>query len=82
MGIVVQRDVEEVMLECVGGLLKVAIDDALSAGLENFGEHDRKNVKRAIEVCGISHIHNCDALVNGSPNTAFSTSILCNGLCV
>lgn len=48
------------MLECVGGLLKVVIDDALSAGLENFGEEDRKNVRRAIEVCDDHECH-CDA---------------------
>lgn len=44
-----ERDINEVMLETVGGRLKVAIDDALSASIENFSEEDKKNVRKAMD---------------------------------
>lgn len=47
---ILQKDVEDVMLETVGGLLKEAINDALSAGVDGFCDQDKKNVRQAMEV--------------------------------
>ncbi|GMH36433.1 hypothetical protein BSKO_04301 [Bryopsis sp. KO-2023] len=44
-----ERDVDEVMLETVGGRLKAVIDDALAAGIDNFSEQDRKNVRKGMD---------------------------------
>ena len=45
-----KADVAAVHKELCGGLVRAAIEDAVSAGYEAFGFLDRANVKKAIKV--------------------------------
>ena len=45
-----KAEVSAVHKELCGGIVKAAIEDALSAGYEAFGADDRENVKKAIKV--------------------------------